>query len=57
MNNKNIITLALVALGILMLTKKKEETTENTGDQIFPGDNSTPKTEPQNTGVATPSNF
>jgi hypothetical protein len=57
MNNKNIITLALVALGILMLTKKKEETTETTGDQIFPGDNSTPKTEPQNTGVATPSNF
>jgi hypothetical protein len=57
MNNKNIITLALVALGILMLTKKKEETTETTGDQIFPGDNSNQKTEPQNTGVATPSNF
>jgi len=54
MNNKNIITLALVALGILMLTKKKEETTETTEDQIFPGDNSTQKTEPQNTGVANP---
>lgn len=49
MNNKNLIYLGLAALAIILLNKKKSETTEDKKeDQIFPGGNTNQTTVPEN---------
>jgi len=58
MNNKNLIYLGLAALAIILLNKKKDESSESTDgntDQTFPGNPEKPAT-PSNTGVVAPIN-